>query len=462
MLIDPPDNVIHDLDNGLVARWATPADTKAIIKVSEHVFRYSPEGPPDYTIGPLIQTWMAGRHPVADPQNYAIIEDTKRENNRVVAATCLLYETWSYEGMPFRIGRPELVVSDPEYRNKGLIRTMIRMIHERCAAEGLMVQGITGITYFYRQFGYEYAVAINARLNIPLKMIPDLTEGQEETCTLREATEEDLLFIQALATRQNNDYAVAAMIPLRWWEYQLRARNHEDSGQYWKLWIIVDPLSQKLGFISGLNFHANAYRISEVAFEEGVNLQPLIPSLLRALKGQANQVPFFRDRPDAKEKKPPTSLNLDIGSKHPLHEVLRQGYPDLGVVAPRPYPWYVRVPNLPQFLRLIAPALEQRLLKSPVAGYTGELRLDFYRGNGLRLAFERGRITEIEDWRRPAAWGENEESGFPPLVFLQLLFGYRSLEDLEYAYPDVWVKDEVRLLVNTLFPKKPSWVLPLG
>jgi hypothetical protein len=43
-----------------------------------------------------------------------------------------------------------------------------------------------------------------------------------------------------------------------------------------------------------------------------------------------------------------------------------------------------------------------------------------------------------------------------------LLFGYRSLDELRYAFPDVWVKDEAELVLKTLFPMKPSWVVPMG
>jgi hypothetical protein len=125
-----------------------------------------------------------------------------------------------------------------------------------------------------------------------------------------------------------------------------------------------------------------------------------------------------------------------------------------------PYAWYVRVADVPKFIQLLAPVLERRLATSVVAGYSGELRFDFYRG-GLRMVFERGTLRTVEDWRRPT-WNANEDGGFPPLVFLQLLFGYRSLDALRSAFPDVWVNDTVELLVNTLFPYKPSRVLPLG
>jgi hypothetical protein len=119
------------------------------------------------------------------------------------------------------------------------------------------------------------------------------------------------------------------------------------------------------------------------------------------------------------------------------------------------------VPGLPEFIRHIAPALERRLADSIMAGHSGELRLDFYRG-GLRLAFEGGRLTTAESWSvRAVSWGPKPQAGFPPLVFLQLLFGHRSLAELRYAFPDVWAEDDARPLLEALFPAQPSWVLPL-
>jgi hypothetical protein len=104
----------------------------------------------------------------------------------------------------------------------------------------------------------------------------------------------------------------------------------------------------------------------------------------------------------------------------------------------------------------IAPALEKRLATSPVAGHTGEIKLDFYRG-GLRMVFEQGRLTIAEPWQVPL-YDSTASGGFPPLVFLQVLFGHRSIEALRQAFPDVWISDEARPVLKTLFPTRPSFV----
>jgi hypothetical protein len=117
------------------------------------------------------------------------------------------------------------------------------------------------------------------------------------------------------------------------------------------------------------------------------------------------------------------------------------------------------VADLPAFIRRIAPALERRLAESAATGYTGTLKIDFYRG-GLRPVFEQRRLALAEPWRAPA-FGPGADAGFPELVFRQLLFGYRDLDELRYAFPDIWVGDTAGMLLPALFPKALAWVMAL-
>lgn len=136
-----------------------------------------------------------------------------------------------------------------------------------------------------------------------------------------------------------------------------------------------------------------------------------------------------------------------LGAMIPLHTLENE------------YAWYVRVDDLPALMRTLAPALERRLAASPYAGYTGDLTLDFYRG-GLRLAWRDGKLAEAAHWQKPIY--SERTSGFPPGVFLQLLFGFRDLNELLHAFPDVRADGVGKALLPTLFPKRASWPLPLG
>ena len=153
---------------------------------------------------------------------------------------------------------------------------------------------------------------------------------------------------------------------------------------------------------------------------------------------------------------PPCSeLIFELGPNHPIYELLGES---LAVRAERPYAWYVRIADIPAFIRHIAPVLEERCAQSALAGYTGELKLDLYR-DGLFLRFEQGKLVQVESWR-PPLYGDEATAGSPPLVFLQLLLSYRSLDELRAFYPDVWANDSAKLLLDTIFPKQRSTVFP--
>jgi hypothetical protein len=140
-----------------------------------------------------------------------------------------------------------------------------------------------------------------------------------------------------------------------------------------------------------------------------------------------------------------------LGAEHPVyaafHDLLPRGR--------NPYAWYIRVPDLPALLRHLAPALEANLARSAAAvGYTGELKLNFYRG-GLRLALAQGRLAEVAPWQAEAH--ERGDAGFPNLTFLQLLCGYRALDELQHAYADCYVRSNAaRALLTALFPRQAS------
>jgi hypothetical protein len=157
----------------------------------------------------------------------------------------------------------------------------------------------------------------------------------------------------------------------------------------------------------------------------------------------------------AKDGKHCEGYALSLGAEHPAYAALRDWLPGTNP----PYAWYLRVPDLPAFVRCISPVLERRLANSSVVGHSGELKISFYR-TGLRLVLECGRLVTAERWQPAPADGGM--AAFPGLTFLQLLFGHRNLDELRYAFPDCWVGgDTPRLLLETLFPKQPSHIWPI-
>ncbi len=442
----------RSLGDGLILRWSTANDARDLAAMEGMVFREKPADPPHAPVTKLIEEMLAGRHPLMDASGFALVEDTRKQEQRIVAATCLWRQTWEYEGIPLSMGRPELVATDPDYRNRGLVRAIFDLLHARSEAEGDIVQGITGIPYFYRQFGYEYALDLDGRGIVHTALIPPAKEGEPEPYTLRDATQEDLPMVRRLYDRQRAGSMVSTPIEERWWRYQLQSWRTDETGDSWHIQMIVDAAGTAVGYLITPTLRwKKAIPVWQLEVEPHVNLQAAMPPMLRALQAQGQQM---HARVTAE---PLSQFVFMFGSTHPVYDVLDAL---LHFKREPSYAWYIRVPHLPALIQRIAPVLERRLVGSPVASYSGEIKLDFYRG-GLRMVFEKGHLVSAEDWRRPA-WDANEDGGFPPLVFLQLLFGYRSLDDLRHAFPDVEVKDQLEIMLKTLFPTKPSWAVPLG
>jgi len=139
---------------------------------------------------------------VTGAEDVAVIEDTKRREHPLVCMTSLWRQQWAYEGISFTIGRPEMVATDTAYRNRGLVRAVFELVHARSETEGHLAQGITGIYYFYRQFGYEYALDLDERCTLYTVQVPKSTEEGPEPYSLREATLEDIPLLQTLYDQQ--------------------------------------------------------------------------------------------------------------------------------------------------------------------------------------------------------------------------------------------------------------------
>lgn len=443
----------EDLGNGLVARWSTAADIEKIAMLYGNVFRGKQDQPLNERMGKWARDLASGRHPSADATAFPIVEDTRAD--AVVAALVVLQQRWSYEGIEFTIGRPEAVATLDEYRNRGLVRKIFEMFHARSEQRGDMAQAITGIAYFYRQFGYEYAVDLEGGARVPFSAIPKLKDDEQEPYTLRTASLADLALLRELYEREcanplGQSFAITTPFDETWWRWVLDGQDSE-SGQGFTALIIHDREGHDLGYVMGSRLGwGETYGLFGFSVREGAPLTKLLPSVLRGLKAHAIATPPWRD-----EGKVVDRLYFVGPAEHLIQRALSK---DMVSRTNPSYAWYVRVPDLPAFIQHIAPVLEKRLAASPAAGYTGEILIDFYRG-GLKLGLENGRLTLIEDWKR-IPWGPEPKAGFPPLVFLQMLFGRRSLDELNYAFCDVWADDEQALVLNSLFPKRPGWAMP--
>jgi hypothetical protein len=432
-------HIIQELQDGLIIRHSTGKDTEALTAFNILVHSESDsdkKGLEDWT-----RDLISGEGPTFDTGDFTIVEDTK--TGEIISSSCLISQTWSYEGIPFKVGRLELVGTKEDYRRKGLIRRQFEILHAWSKQRGELVQVVEGIPFYYRQFGYEMTLNVHGgRIGYEIH-VPKLKNDQQEPYSIRLAVEEDIPFLMKTCARGFSRSMIHAIWDQDLWRYELTGKRKLNINRR-EIYIIEDLEGRPAGFTGipslkwGNNIVATQFEIAS-----GYAWTEITPSVIRFRwetglrqaeeQGEAQQM-----------------FGFWLGEDHPVYQVAATLLPRIR----KPYAHFVRVPDVPAFIEHIKPALEKRLARSAFVNYTGEIKLNFYR-DGLSLKFAKGQLEEINALHFTDLKGC--EAAFPPLVFLNLIFGYRRMEELIHIYPDCSVRDdETMYLLDALFPRKPS------
>jgi hypothetical protein len=262
---------------------------------------------------------------------------------------------------------------------------------------------------------------------------------------------DDLPFLQELYTISCKSSLISCLRDRRIWEYEL-APEKKQSIVHRNLFIIeaADKASgaKSVGYAE-IPVLRDKITVRELAIKQGSPFRDIALFLAWELK-KAYELE------SEKWLKPVNEVTFRLGRNHIAYDALA---PDL-TMGKRGYAWYIRVGDLAQFIKRIAPVLEDRLSASVMAGYGGGLKLNFYRDHYL-LTFAKGRLKSVDSYS-PESFFDGD-AYFPDLTFLQLLFGYRSLEELDRAYADCYTtSSEKRVLLGILFPKRHSEVVGLA
>jgi len=435
---------LKDLGAGLILRRSSPEDADALAAFNAEIHG------DDELDGTRVAAWtrdlLTRPHPTFSPDDFTIVEETA--SGRIVSSLNLIPQTWTYEGIPFGVGRPELVGTHPDFRGRGLVRIQFEEIHNWCLERSYIVQAITGIPYFYRQFGYEMALDLAGRRFGYESQVPKMKDGEEEPFHIRPATDADLPFMLDTYNHAIKRHTIACMRTLEMLKYELDGQSENNVNRYPML-IIEDKAGERVGYFQ----HPNKLGMTGLTtlwyeLKPGVSWLHVTPSVVRYLwsKGQEYAQRDGKDR---------TTFGFMLGKEHPVYEALGENLPTVW----DPYAYYLRVPDLPGFLNHIKPALEKRLAESVAVGHSREIKISFYR-DGLCIVIENGELKVIESWKPTPK--EEGDIAFPGLTFLQAVFGYRNYDELHSAFADCWCDHEdVHVLINILFPKKLSDVFAM-
>lgn len=445
-------DILKNLPDGLILRRATTQDTDALANLQKHAFAHPDTGELDEGITLWTRNLMSDKHPTFRPNDFLVVEDTK--TRALVSCTCLISQKWNMGGISFGVGRIEIVCTDAAYRNRGLVRQQFQILHEWSHERGEMLQAITGIPYYYRQFGYEYAMELAAPRKTFVPQIPQLKKDESEKFIVRHARQADLPFVAEMYQRGQARTLIHCERDLKMFEYEHFVEDDSTDG-YGSWWDVIETtegarvgaLCHNRYIFQGRNFVSYYEILPKFAWDE------VTPAVLRALYRQTETMQNV-------DGKPFTHFGWFLAANHPFF-VWESDY---STAMWPPYAWYVRVPDLPAFLVHIAPLLEKRLAASDFQNHSGALRFNFY-SSGVEIIFENGKIANVQAWRATA--GDFGQSGFgnavfPELTFLKILFGYRSRAELQAMFSDcIMDTDKTSMLIDVLFPKQVSNILPI-
>ncbi len=430
---------MRDLGDGLVLRPARAADAAELADL-QGTEQFEPE-----VFSEPVAQWTRDLfelpHPTFRPErDVTVVEDTA--TGRLVSSVVLLPQTWSYAGVPVPVGQPELVATRPQYRRRGLVREQFRVIHEWSAAAGHRWQFITGIEWYYRQFGYSYALSIPP---LPMWWVGEAPPEPASDCQVRPATPADVPFLVEVEAAAMAQPGLAVWRGAGGWELELVRRPQ---GMLASEVVVIERRS---GDGAGGAAAAVGYAVLAGALRDGVA-----------------RVWAFALRPGQEWLGPTAAVLAHIRSR-PVRAIgflLPDGHPVLRIAARRislrqqgHYGLYVRAPDLVALLRTVGPALEARLAASPAVGFTGSLTVDLYT-EALRLDLVDGRLEAIVS---VAAGDPSADARCLRDAFIELVLGNRTLAELERAVADcVVVTDAGALLLDVLFPRLPLSLWEIG
>ena len=440
-----PEKIIRELSDGLVIRQATLEDTEALVKFNVDIHQegeWDAKGLDHWT-----RDLISGDGPTFDTGDFTVVEDT--QTGEIVSTCCLISQTWSYEGIPFKVGRPELVGTKKDYRRKGLIRQQFEIMHAWSQARGELAQAITGIPYYYRMFGYEMTLNLGGGRAGYEVHVPELKADEQEPFTFRPAVEQDIPFLIDTYEQGFQRNMINALWDEDLWRYEISGKRQYNINRK-EMYVIEDLQGNPAGILGippvkwAKNSVATLYEVAP-----GYAWTKVTPSVIRFLWQTGKRLAEEQNQ----EQK---IFGFWLGESHPVYEVAASSLPRVR----KPYSYFMRVPDLPAFLETIKPVLERRLAESAFANHSGELKLSFFT-DGLRFKFENGLIETIE----PLPFDELEPFGasFPDLVFLHLVFGHHTMTELKDTFTDCLTQDDETLhLLDALFPKKPSEIWPVS
>lgn len=392
---------------------------------------------------------MRGDHPSVTLDDIWVVVDPAH-NEKIVSALLLIPQTWYYEDVPLPLGRVEIVATDKDYRQRGLIRALMIAAHQRSESHGHIMQGITGIGHYYRRFGYGMAIDLGMRSILPFSAVPKLKDNESPKYTLRPAVESDVPRLVEWDQYHMRRFGLSHPRPEAFWRYEFT--RTPGALFYMQPQIITRADGQEVGYVgvrAGVYdawFACNNYVVGPES-----SYLDTFDDVIHGLKTLAGE--FYKQHSEVESP----NILFESGMPEVVDTLVRKTF--AGQTRKTLYAWYVRVTDMPRFIRTIAPVLERRLHNSGANRFTGALKICFYDLTGVTLYFDDGRLIEVMAGEMRA---DDADAAFPYHTFLSVALGHRTADEIGHILPETFATRKGAVLLEILFPPRRAWVFPMA
>jgi hypothetical protein len=375
----------------------------------------------------LVEGTTAGNllraHPAVSRGDFLAIADAA--SGEQVSSSCLIPWPMRCAGVELSCLQVEMILTHPSYRKRGLVRAQFRKLHELADRRQADVVIIWGIPYYYRQFGYGYALDGSAFQSLPAYRIEDGRTATEAGYRLRPGRPEDIPALSALYEKSMAGLDVHLARPAGYWKYLLGAAR-------FPLFVLEAAGGKAAGYSIHLSYKGTTH-----VLESGIPDAELAMGFLRELKKDAREI----------------QVNW------PRTQTLTRLAEGLGSVPVKTGQWLIRLPDVARLLDRMRPVLDRRLAASEYAAADVDFVLNLFR-SGVRLRIRGGKVASVEEagFVDASMGADGGNLNIPPDAFIRLFFGQSGVDELLDAWPDIVCRPADRPLVDTLFPRMSSYL----
>jgi len=179
------------------------------------------------------------------------------DKGMIVSAASAIPSAWMYESIPLTNLELGWVGTLKEYRRKGLARALYAHFEEVLQRGEYHISTIFGIPYYYRQFGYDFILPMDRKVQLRIDRIPVPKDEANKSIVFRKAHHDDIPNLMRLYDEHSRKMLVHVTRTKNLWN--LQERFHREFEQEFKA-IVLEREGRVVGYfrlcVRGAKKHA--------------------------------------------------------------------------------------------------------------------------------------------------------------------------------------------------------------